>query len=152
AKAKRTEIELRAAHDAARAAAGPNARYAPPEHAQRIAELEAERAQRAAELAAVAQAADRANAAARTARDAQREAHRRVEAVREERARLDRTREHQVGVGVEGVRAAGDARRAAYAMVGRELLERFSKSIPPVVSDSARAASKRLLEARKDLE
>src|SRR5581483_8927194 len=66
AKVRRTEIERRAAHDAARAAAGPDAKFAPPEHARRIAEIEAELAARTGEakpLEAARRAAEEALAA-----------------------------------------------------------------------------------------
>lgn len=123
AKAKRLEIELRSAHDAARIAAGPDAKFAPPEHAHRIAALESEKAQRAAEMAPVLAAWTEAAELVRRRQNDEREARKKVTALRDASA-SSRRRSTSSRSGTEGARQAERDRFAAYADVTRAVLSK----------------------------
>ena len=122
AKLKRVEIALRAAHDAARIAAGPNAKFAPPEHAQAIQRLESERDERARELQPLVAAHEAAESTARQARNAFREVRRRLDAVRGRQTAATRRGEAEVAKRSAGAGAATRERIDAYAAVGRHVI------------------------------
>ncbi len=152
AKSKRIEIELRSAHDAARLAAGPDAKFAPPEHAHRIAALESDKAARAAELVPIMEAWTDAAEVARRRQSDEREARKKVTALRDERKRIEQTAEHQLEVRSEGARQAERDRFAAYAEVARAVLAKRPDDLTEAERGDIAAAEKRLAAAERDLE
>jgi hypothetical protein len=103
---KRTEIELRALHEAAREAAGKGAKFAPPEHAKRIASTEQRRAE---QLDAVRQregALGQAREELRGRDAALRDLARRMALVQGQRMNIEREALGQEGLRAEGVKAA----------------------------------------------
>lgn len=123
AKVKRAEIELRAAHEAARNAAGPQAKFAPPEHAKRIRDLTAEKQARDAEHAPVRDAWESANRVVRELSDAQRAIRRKMSPLLEQRRSAKQSGMAQVALRAEGSEAALRERRRAYREIGALMLE-----------------------------
>jgi hypothetical protein len=127
---KRAEIELRNAENVARAAAGPEAREAPAEHAQTILQARTTVELRRQELAAPK--AD-SEASQRMLRGVQAEADeidRRIRALRSERARAESTFSREIGVRSEGVEQARSERRSALIAIGARLIDSNAALIP----------------------
>jgi hypothetical protein len=152
AKSKRLEIELRSAHDAARIAAGPDAKFAPPEHAHRIAALEAEKASRAAEMVPIMAAWTEAAELVRRRQGDEREARKKVSALRDERKRIEQTAEHQLEVRSEGARQAERERFSAYAEVTRAVLVNRPDDLTEAERAAIDAAEKRATDCERDTE
>jgi hypothetical protein len=152
AKIKRLDIELRSAHEAARIAAGPDAKFAPPEHAHRIAALEAEKAARTAELAPVLAAWTEAAELVRRRQADEREARKKVGALRDERKRIEQAAERQLEVRSEGARQAERDRLAAYADVTRAVLAQRPDDLTGAERAEVAASEKLLLAKEHDLE
>jgi hypothetical protein len=147
AKVKRVEIALRAAHDAARLAAGPDAKHAPPEHAAKIRDLEAERELRATELRPFQQALDEATAASRAREAELRETQKAIARLRDERRAIERSAARQLELRSAGADEAERARETAYAEAGRELL-RLSPEAAPTEQRAAAEQAQRLVDDR----
>ena len=152
AKVKRLDIELRAAHEAARVAAGPDAKIAPPEHAVRIAALQEERGVRTAELEPIAAAAAAAEAALRAREAKSRDAGKQLAALRDERRAVEAAASRQLAIRSDGAKAAERERVAAYAAALREVLA----ALPEALTAEERAAAAdgdRVIAARsRDIE
>ncbi|MEJ7728334.1 MAG: hypothetical protein WKG00_03885 [Polyangiaceae bacterium] len=119
ARLKRGDIELRAAHDAARLAAGEGAQFAPPEHAVRIQVLEAERVQRSAELAEATRLHAEVEVRARERRAVARGLRRQAGEKKKVTEQQDRAARESMRVGERGVESARSRRLVAYAEAGR---------------------------------
>jgi hypothetical protein len=144
AKVKRIDIELRAAHEAARIAAGPGAKYAPPEHARKIADLDADRSARVADLAPLVQAYDEAHAIVQERRAAVRALKTQISALGDEKHKLLQAGSRQIDVRSQGTLEAERARLAAYAEVAREVILRHPGDVPVELRTSVAAAEERL--------
>lgn len=155
AKMKRVEIELRAALEAARVAAGPNAKFAPPEHAARIKDLKSERDVRAGELRPLVAASDEAVESVRKRESAARDGRRAVSSLREERRKIEQAATRQLEIRSAGVEEAERERLKSYASVARELLLTCADDIPAedraAVDDAERLLGERALSVEKHL-
>lgn len=149
AKVKRAEIELRAANDAARAAAGPDAKFAPPEHARRIRDLTAEKQARDAEHAPVHAAFQAADAALRQLQETQRGLRRKMSPLMDQRRAAQRAGTAQVQARVRGSEAVERERRAAYTEIGKLMLESRRNELSEA-DRSAVEAARRALVASQD--
>jgi hypothetical protein len=127
---KRAEIELRNAQEVARAAAGPDARTAPPEHAPAILQAQTSLEQRRQELGAPKSEAERAAAALQEAETRLREVERRISQLRAERRQAEATFSREMGLRSEGLEQARAQRRAALISIGARLFETNSDHIP----------------------
>lgn len=143
---KRNEIELRAAHEAARTAAGPDAKFAPPEYGVRIRDLETEREVRVSELRVLQQAVDDASGTLRARENELRETRRHVAKLREERRALEKTASRQLDLRSAGAGQAERERLAAYAEVGRELLS--TPGAVPLAESNAATDAQRIVDER----
>lgn len=152
AKLKHIDIALRGAHDAARIAAGPDAKFAPPEHAQRIASLDAQKAAHSAEVAPTLVAWTAAAELLRQRQTDERAARKKVDALRNERKHLEQTAGRELDVRSEGARAAERDRFSAYAEVARDVLGTRPDDFTETERSEITAAEKRLLDCERDLE
>lgn len=152
AKLKHLDIALRGAHDAARIAAGPDAKFAPPEHAQRIASLDAQKAAHSAEVAPTLAAWTAAAELVRQRQSDEREARKKVDALRNERKRIEQTAGRELDVRSEGTREAERDRFSAYAAVARDVLSARPDDFTETERSEIAAAEKRLLDCERDLE
>jgi hypothetical protein len=152
ARCKRVDIELRAAHEAARTAAGPDAKFAPPEYGVRIRDLETERDVRATELRPLQHACGDAAEALRAREAELRETRRQIAKLRDERHGLEKTAARQIDLRTAGAGEAERERLVAYAEAGRELL-RVPGAVPladaTVASDAQRLVDERSLTIEK---
>jgi hypothetical protein len=142
---KRVEIQLQAANDAAREAAGAGARFAPPEHARRISDLE----QRRTALAAAAAESERALGAARADLRARERAVRacesRIRELDERKRALLRDAQHAQGLRSEGVDRAEEHRLTAVDAIWQHVL---GEGAAPGLCDGERRARVESLYAR----
>jgi hypothetical protein len=161
AKVKRLEIELRAAHEAARIAAGPEAKFAPPEHAKRIRTLEEEVKARGAELAPLVVAFNAALVVHEQRDGDVRRVQREIAQLRTRRVQVEKQQAHQVDLRTASVKEAEQARQKAYADVARTLLAldatlftETERSIADTLAKDAKAAERtvRLLERARRAE
>lgn len=127
---KRAEIELRNAQEVARAAAGPDAKTAPPEHAGTILAAQKTVELRRQEIAGPKAEADASLRALREVEAQAAEIERRVNALRTERRRAETTFSKEMGVRSEGVELALTERRAALIAIGGRLFDINSDLIP----------------------
>lgn len=147
ARSKRVEIELRAAHEVARAAAGPDAKHAPPENARIIRDLEAERDVRARELAVAKKASDEAAEAARGRDGKLRATRAQIAKLREDRGKLEKEASRQLEERSAGAGEAERARVEAHAKAARALLA-ASPEVFAADERSAAAEAQRLVDDR----
>lgn len=147
AKLRRAEIELRAAHDAARLAAAPGAKFAPPEHAKAIRAAEVEQKARADELAPLVTAHDAAAAAADEALRQVHDIDRRIASLTDQRKRLEQAGRDRLARGQKGVERAAHTRLAAYADVGRAIVTSRPQEVGPQ-ERAALAEAEALVEAK----
>jgi chromosome segregation ATPase len=146
ARSKRVQIELRAAHDAARVAAGPDAKFAPPEHAKRIRDLDMEADVRATELRPLQQAFEDATEVTRARQAELRETRKQIAKLREDRRGLEKTASRQLDIRTAGAGEAERERLAAYAEAGRELLR--APGVVPVADANAANDAQRIVDER----
>lgn len=144
-KQKRVDIEIRAAQQAARAAAGPDATVAPPEHAEKLSALAAEREARVAEVARARGVVDEAKKPLVEQQRVVAGHERRIAEVRKKRKALEEVYQRQMAVRSEGLSEVEKERRAAMADIARRLL---AHSRAPI-DEGARAAVLSADEARK---
>lgn len=152
AKSKRVDIELRAAHEAARVAAGPNAKLVPPEIAPRIVALEEEKAVRAAELKPLAAAFSSAEQELHERETPVREVRHRIASLRAERQKVEDTSARQLAVRSEGVQQVERERLLAYAEVARQLLTTCTDEVPIEHRALAAQATELVASRSHDLE
>ena len=152
AKSKRVDIELRAAHEAARVAAGPNAKLVPPEIAPRIVALEEEKAVRAAELKPLAAAFSSAEQELHERETPVREIRHRIASLRAERQKVEDTSARQLAVRSEGVQQVERERLLAYAEVARQLLTTCTDEVPIEHRALAAQATELVASRSHDLE
>jgi hypothetical protein len=129
AKVKRVDIEMRAANEAARSAAGPNATSIPPEHAARLQALQTERDARASELVSLVSAHEHALSLVSAREAAQRDLQRSIAGLRTERRRFEQSSTRQLEIRSAGVEEAERQRLASYAEVALELFARFPRDV-----------------------
>ncbi|MBW2524091.1 MAG: hypothetical protein JRI23_07945 [Deltaproteobacteria bacterium] len=103
---KRADIQLRALHEAARQAAGKGAKFAPPEHAKRIAAADAKRAELAHALEQHQAAFDEAQKTLRVHQAALREIDRRMAEVRSKRRGVEQAGSQKEALQAQGVKLA----------------------------------------------
>jgi len=130
AQLKRAEIELRNAQQVARAAAGPEARTAPPEHADAILKAQQVAEQRRNELQEPKAAADQSQRALAEADARVDEVDRRIGSLRSERRKFEATFSREMGVRSEGLEQALAEKRAALISIGARLFDTNSPVIP----------------------
>lgn len=152
ARIKRVEIELRAAHEAARLAAGQGAQFAPPEHAARIQALEAERAQRGTELAEATRALSALEVRAREKRAVVRGLRRQTGDKAKVTEEQERAARDSLRAGERGVESARGRRLVAYADAGREVLRARPQELSTAQVDRAREVEAQLGAAERALE
>jgi len=128
---KRVEIALRAAHEAARLAAGENAKFAPPEHAKKIKQLETEKQAKAAELAPVVRTWQETFNYAKAERAAVETATKTIDKTRRERRALEQAGQRQLAVQSQGTMKAMEDRRAAYTEIGRRVMVEHAMAAAP---------------------
>lgn len=137
---KRVEIEIRAAQQAARAAAGPDAKVAPPEHALKIQDLSKVREARAADVARTKAELDEVlkphQARERLISDRRRQ----IAELRRGRKSLEEAYGRQLSVRTEGVAEAERERREMTVEIGARLLEDSPIAIEPAVRERVQRA------------
>jgi hypothetical protein len=127
---KRAEIELRNAQEVARAAAGPEARTALPEHAEAILAAQKIVELRRQEIAGPKAQADASLLVLREVEGQAAEIERRINSLRTERRRAESTFTREMGVRSEGVELALTERRTALIAIGGRLFDTNSELIP----------------------
>jgi hypothetical protein len=105
---------VHAAHEDAREAAGKDARFAPPEHAKKIAALEREHERVRAQKQAADDAVDRARAELRERERALREVADRIFGIHRRRQATEELARRQQSSGYDALRRAQDKRLEAY--------------------------------------
>lgn len=130
AQLKRAEIELRNAQQVARAAAGPEARTAPPEHADSILKAQQSVEQRRIELQEPKAAADQSQRVLRDAQARVDEVERRIASLRTERRKYETTFSREMGLRSEGLEQALSEKRAALISIGARLFDTNSPVVP----------------------
>ena len=151
AQLKRSDIELRALHDAAREAAGKGAKFAPPEQAKRIAAVEERRTE---QLDALRQRETALNAARNEVRAkdaALRELARRTAMAHGQRQSLQREAKGQEDLRSEGVRAATEQFHEEAERAGRKLASERHPAVEGL-REEIRATGKRLRAGAEELE
>lgn len=148
---KRVEIALRAAHEAARLAAGENAKFAPPEHAKKIKQLEAEKQAKAAELAPIVRTWQETSNYAKAEADAVERATRTIDKTRKERRALEQAGQRQLAVQSQGTMKAMEDRRAAYTEIGRRLLAEHAMAATPEDRDAVDRAEAEVRDKETEL-
>ncbi|MBI4951012.1 MAG: hypothetical protein HY908_03195 [Myxococcales bacterium] len=133
AKHRRHAIELEAAHEAARQAAGQGARFAPPEQARRIQAIEQARGPIEAERAEKVQALAEAREAARVATGALRDLDRRVEQLRARRRAAEAAAAQHRQAALDGLRQAERERLARYDEALRAIVTSHPKLVRGVM-------------------
>ena len=150
---KRAEIELRNAQQVARAAAGPEAKTAPPEHAARLIELNQILQERHADLAEPKAEMDAARAVMADAESAARVVERSVRELRGKRKAVEQSYQRELGVRSEGVSEAEAERRNALIAIGARLIEMNAPVVPielrQAFFQSQEALSERALSAER---
>jgi hypothetical protein len=127
---KRAEIELRNVQEVARAAAGPQARTALPEHAQKIQDLSQILSERREALAAPQAAFDEAQRVWNAADSASKAVQRRISDMQKQRRAIEQSYAKELGVRSQGVEHAHSDRRAALVALGTSLIETSSGVVP----------------------
>ena len=127
---KRAEIELRNAEDLARAAAGPEAKEATPEHAQAVIQARRSVELRRQELASPKTEAEASRRVLRAVQAESDEIERHIKTLRAERSRAETTFSRELGVRSEGLELARTERRAALISIGARLFDTNSELIP----------------------
>jgi tetratricopeptide (TPR) repeat protein len=127
---KRAEIELRNVQEVARAAAGPQARTALPEHAQKIQDLSQILAERREALAAPQAAFDEAQRVWNAADSASKAVQRGISDLQKQRRAIEQSYAKELGVRSQGVEHAQSERRAALVALGASLIETSSGVVP----------------------
>ncbi|MCC6523091.1 MAG: hypothetical protein IT373_10555 [Polyangiaceae bacterium] len=133
AKHRRHAIELEAAHEAARQAAGQGARFAPPEQARRIQAIEQARGPIEAERAAKAKALAEAREAARAATGALGDLDRRLEQLRARRRAAEAAAAEHRQAALDGLRQAERDRLARYDEALRAIVATHPKLVRGVM-------------------
>ena len=137
---RRVRSQLGAAHDAAAAAAGENAEFAPPEHARQIAELEGQKASLTEQL----RAHDGAVADARRTVG--------VGNIHDRRRALDQQASEARDLRVEGLRAAEQTRLDAFERTLRLLLDDHAQLFDDQTREAVEQLDQELGEARYECE
>ena len=151
AKCKRVEIALRAAHEAARVAGGPNAKLVPPEIVPRIVALEEEKTVRAAELKPLTGACSDAEMHVREREAPVREVRHRIASLREERRQIEQTSARQLAVRSEGVQEVERERLLASANVAGQILAVCPDAVPDAERARAAEMEQRVASCAHDL-
>lgn len=150
---KRAEIELRNAQEVARAAAGPQARTAPPEHAAKLQHLAGILEERKAAVLAPKAAFDQAKKVWNDADSAHKAVQRRIAEYQKQRRGVEQAYAKEIGVRSAGVQQAEAERRAAYIAVGVSLIEQNAAVVPrelrQVFFETQEVLSSRMLESER---
>lgn len=149
---KRAEIELRNRQQLARAAAGPDARTAPPEHAAAILEAQRMVEQRRALVQAPQAEVDRSQQALGEIERQSAEIQRRIAGLRAERKRHEETFGREIGVRSEGVEQAQSERRTAFKALGSRLVDTNSEHVSQPDRDAFDVARRALSERQMYVE
>jgi tetratricopeptide (TPR) repeat protein len=127
---KRAEIELRNVQEVARAAAGPQARTALPEHAEKIQNLTAILHERREAMVAPQAAFDQAQRVWNDADSALKTVQRRISDLQKQRRTIEQSYSKELGVRSQGVEQAQSERRAALVTIGARLMEMQTPIVP----------------------
>jgi chromosome segregation ATPase len=152
AKQKRVDIEIRSAQQAARAAAGPEARVAPPEFAEKITALGVERDARVAEVARARADVDEARKPLTQQERVVAEHERKITDLRKKRRAVEDSYGRQLSVRNEGVAEVEKERRVAMVDVARRLLAGSRLPIDPGARASVEEADKAKRKALVEVE
>jgi hypothetical protein len=151
AQLKRSDIELRALHDAAREAAGKGAKFAPPQQAKRIAAVEALRSEQLDALRQRESALSSARDEVRAKDGALRELARRMAQTHGQRATLQREAQGQEKLRAEAVRAATEQLHDEAERAIRKLTTERHPAMEGL-REEIRAIGKRLRAGAEELE
>ncbi len=150
---KRAEIELRNAQEVARAAAGPQARTAPPEHAAKLQHLQEILDERKAAASAPQAAFDEAKRVWNDADSAHKAVQRKIADLQKQRRHIEQSYASDIGMRSAGVEEAQKERRAALVAIGARLIEMNAEDVPRKLRQTFFEAqdvlSARVLEADK---
>lgn len=149
---RRVRSQLGAAHDAAAAAAGENAEFAPPEHARQIAELEGQKASLTEQLRAHDGAVADARRTVGVHDKALRELGRRVGNIHDRRRALDQQASEARDLRVEGLRAAEQTRLDAFERTLRLLLDDHAQLFDDQTREAVEQLDQELGKARYECE
>lgn len=149
---KRIDIEIRAAQQAARAAAGPDAKVAPPEHASRLAALAMEREARSEDVVRTKGELDEVRRPYQAQERVIAENLKEIEGLRKRRRSLEESYARQLSVRSEGVADAARERREMSIEMGQRLLEESPVPLDASAKSAVEKASVVAAEARRKLE
>jgi hypothetical protein len=152
AQVKRADIELRALHDAAREAAGKGAKFAPPEHARRIAAAEQQRSELAGMVRERERALEQARGELRTKEAKLRELARQLASTQGQRHSLDRRGGQQEDLRSQALRAATEQRHEVAEQALRRLMQERHAAVEGAVREEVRTLDKRLRVSLEELE
>jgi len=148
---KRIDIEIRAAQQAAAAAAGPDATVVPPEHAQKLAALDAERNLRAEDVARAKGELDEVRRPHQAQEKKIDEKRRQIADLRKRRKNLEESYEKQLSLRGKGVAEAEREMRAITVEIGKRLFVESPVPIDEAAKKAADAAEKAFLAARREV-
>ena len=150
---KRAEIELRNAQQVARAAAGPQARTAPPEHAAKLQHLSSILEERKAAMQTPTASFDEAKRVWNDADSAHKAVQRRIADLQKQRRGIEQSYAKEIGVRSAGVQQAESERRAACIAIGSSLIEQNAAVVPRELRqaffETQEVLSNRLLESER---
>lgn len=149
---KRMDIEIRAAQQAAMAAAGPDATVAPPEHARKLAALSEERSLRAEDVARAKADLDEVRRPHQAQEKKLGDKRRQIADLRKRRRSLEDTYSRQLSVRGQGVVEAEREKREITIEIGKRLLVESPVPIDEGARKGAEVAQKALLTTRGELE
>lgn len=149
---KRIDIEIRAAKQAARAAAGPDATVAPPEHAQKLGALAAERDARNEDAVRAKGDFEEVRRPYSAQERAIAERRRHIDELRKRRRSLEETYGRQLSIRSEGVAEAEREKSQVSVDIGKRLLSEAPVPVEASARAAAEAAHRALVASRKELE
>lgn len=149
---KRIDIEIRAAQQAAIAAAGPNATVAPPEHAQRLATLNEERRLRAEDVAKARADVDEVRRPHQAQEKKIGEKRRQIADLRKRRKNLEEAYERQLSVRGQGIAEAEREVREITLELAKRLLVESPVPIDVKSRGAVEAAYQALISTRQEVE
>ena len=150
---KRAEIELRNAQELARAAAGPQARTAPPEHAAKLQSLAQILEERRAAVQAPKALFDEAKRVWNDADSAHKAVQRQIAELQKQRRGIEQSYAREIGMRSQGVQQAQSEMHAALVAIGAQLIEMNAPIVPRELRQaffqSQDVLSSRMLEAER---
>ncbi len=149
---KRMDIEIRAAQQAAMAAAGPDAKIAPPEHARKLAALAEERTLRAEDVKRAKAEVDEVRKPHQAQEKKLGERRRQITELRKQRRSLEDSYSRQLSIRGEGVAEAEREKREIMIEIGKRLLAESPVPLDENSRKATEAAQGAYLSTRRELE